>query len=85
MMPYEHLNLCERKVINKMLIKSKSIRAIAKYMDRSPSTILREIKRNKDKYWYHPGHAHDKYIERRKNSKTRIIDLNKALHKHICS
>ena len=83
MMPYEHLNLNDRKVINKMLLKNKSIREIAVYIDRHPSTIYREIKRNRYKYWYHPTHAHDKYVERRKMSKKRRIDNNNELKEHI--
>jgi len=82
-MPYEHLNLCDRKVIKKMIGENKTIRAIAKYMGRHPSTISREIKRNKDPYWYHPIHAHGKAINRRKNAKVRIIDSNINLREHI--
>jgi IS30 family transposase len=83
MVPYKHLNLCDRKVIKKMLLKSKSIREIARNTGYNPSTILREIQRNKDKYWYHPVHAHEKYQSRRKNSKIRMIDKNNELKKHI--
>jgi IS30 family transposase len=83
MMPYIHLNLCDRKVIKKMLNKDNSIREIAKYMERHPSTISREIKRNKDNYWYHPVHAHEKYLRRRKESKIPIIDSNHELRKYI--
>lgn len=83
MMPYVHLNLCDRKVIIKMLCQDNSIRAIARYMERHPSTIIREIKRNKDNYWYNPIHAHDKYIKRRKELKIPIIDRNHELREHI--
>jgi IS30 family transposase len=83
MMPYEHLNLCDRKVIKKMLSKDKSIREIARYIDRDPRTISREIKRNKLKYWYHPSHAQEQYDNRRKNSKKRILDINISLRDHI--
>ena len=83
MMPYEHMNLCERKVIKKMLLENKSIREIAMYLGRHPSTIYREIKRNKGAYWYHPKHAHNKYIKRRKSSKIRKIETNINLENHI--
>lgn len=83
MMPYEHLNLCDRKVIKKMMGEDKSIRGIARYMGRHPSTIIREIKRNKSKYWYHPIHAHETYINPRKNSKIRTIDISNDLREHI--
>lgn len=83
MMPYVQLNLCDRKVIKKMLSEDKSIRAIARYIGRHPSTIIREIKRNKDDYWYHPVHAHEKYTKRRKESKVRIIDRNHEIREYI--
>jgi IS30 family transposase len=83
MMPYVQLNLCDRKVIKKMLTNENSIRAIARYMGRHPSTIIREIKRNKDNFWYHPVHAHEKYMRRRKESKIRVIDSNLELRGHI--
>jgi len=83
MMPYVHLDLCDRKVIKKMLSRDSSIREIAKYIEHHPSTISREIKRNKDPYWYHPFHAHEKYLKRRKNSKIPIIDGNHELRAYI--
>jgi IS30 family transposase len=83
MMPYNHLNLCDRKVIKKMLGNYKSNHEIAKYLDRHPSTIIREIKRNSNTFWYHPVDANEKYIERRKSSKIRAIDKNIDLKNHI--
>jgi IS30 family transposase len=83
MMPYVHLNLCDRKVIKKMLSRNNSIREIAEYIERHPSTISREIKRNKDNYWYHPVHAHEKYLMRRKESKIAIIESNDNLREYI--
>lgn len=41
----QHLSICERKEIEKSLKKGFSVRAIAKALNRSPSTISREIKR----------------------------------------
>ena len=43
---FKHLNLDERQSIEYGLALDKSIRQIAKSLKRSPSTILREIKRN---------------------------------------
>jgi len=52
-MQYTRLNEEEREIISKRLAQNKSIRAIAKELERSPSTISREIKRNVSKtgYW----------------------------------
>ncbi|PYF42262.1 helix-turn-helix domain-containing protein, partial [Metamycoplasma alkalescens] len=43
---YKHINEVERSYIKFELNRNKSIRSIAKKLDRSPSTIMREIKRN---------------------------------------
>jgi IS30 family transposase len=53
-MSYSHLSVEERLCIVKMLYEKLSIRAIAKFLSRSPSSISREIKRNSTNnlYWY---------------------------------
>ena len=53
-MSYSHLSVEERLCIVKMLYEKYSIRAIAKFLSRSPSSISREIKRNSTNqiYWY---------------------------------
>jgi len=66
-----------------MLGNNNSFREIARYLDRHPSTIIREIKRNSEKLWYHPLHANEEYNKRRKYSKVRIIDKNNDIREHI--
>jgi transposase, IS30 family len=83
MMSYEHLNQCDRKVIKNLLSKNKSFREIARYIGRDPSTISREIKKNKGKYWYHPIQAHEKYTNRRKTVKVRKLESNTELKDHV--
>ena len=53
-MSHTHLSVEERLCIVKMLYEKKSIRTIAKFLSRSPSTISREIKRNtiNQVYWH---------------------------------
>ena len=54
-MPYTHLTPQERYCIAHMHMHKMSLRTIADRLSRSPSTISREIKRNKPKYavyWY---------------------------------
>jgi IS30 family transposase len=53
-MYYSHLSVEERFCIYKMLYEKKSIRAIAHFLSRSPSTISREMNRNtiNKLYWY---------------------------------
>ena len=44
---YKRIQIEEREEIMKKLVEDKSIRAIAKELNRYPSSISREIKRNK--------------------------------------
>ncbi|NLA78550.1 MAG: helix-turn-helix domain-containing protein, partial [Erysipelothrix sp.] len=48
-MSYTYITIEEHACIKKMKSEGSSIRAIARYLERSPSTISREIKRNKGK------------------------------------
>ena len=45
-MKYAHLNATERELIAKKLRVGESMRAIAKALERSPSSVSREIRRN---------------------------------------
>ena len=47
-----HLTLEEREEIRAGLSAKMSIRSIARKLDRSPSTISREINRNRGRRWY---------------------------------
>lgn len=49
-MSYTHLSVQERFCIYKMRLDKKSLREIAHYLSRSPSSISREIKRNRGNY-----------------------------------
>ena len=81
-MSYSHLSVEERFCIFKMLYEKKSIREIAHFLSRSPSTISREIKRNtlNHLYWnegaQHLADLRKSYprFERRK-SHTPLYDL----------
>ena len=69
-MPYKHLTIQERETIQLMLWEKKSIRSIAKEIDRPPSTVYREIERNMDSIGrraYIPRVAHRKALIKRKN------------------
>jgi IS30 family transposase len=52
MKQYSHLSSQERQKIEAWIIAKKTIRWIAQQLQRSPSTISREIKRNKVKKEY---------------------------------
>ena len=68
MKSYKHFTLEERICLEELLKKGKSFRQIAQILDRSPSTISRELNRNwsKKKNHYHAWGANIKYQCRRK-------------------
>lgn len=83
MMSYTHLTLEERKKLEKFLSEGKKQSEIARALGRSPSTISREIKRNRAKQkphrepknpqWYHHWRAQSLTIARRRNHALRAI------------
>ena len=66
-MKYKHLTIEERETIQEMLWQNKSVRSIAKQLNRSSSSISREIKRNKppQRNVYAPRLAHEKAVKNR--------------------
>ena len=75
-MSYTHFTLEERKYLQQLLAEGLSFRKIAAALERSPSTISREVKRNQakyrphrksdNKYWYNHWRANNLYIRRRR-------------------
>lgn len=61
----KHFTLGERYEIKALLSQSVSYRAIGKQMDKSPSTISREVVRSGGKDRYDPERTHKNYLERR--------------------
>lgn len=77
-MPYAHLTPQERYCIAHMHMHKMSLRTIAKRLSRSPSTISREIKRNKPLntvYWYETA---EKFSQQR-----RSIPRSKKRKSHV--
>jgi transposase, IS30 family len=83
MMSYSHLTFHDRIVIKKMLKINKSLSKISLFIGVHRSTISREIKRNAIEYFYHPYYANEKYLNRRKQSKIRKIEMYPCLKKQI--
>ena len=48
-MSYTHYTLEERKYLQELLAEGYSFRKIAEYLGRSPSSVSREVKRNRSK------------------------------------
>lgn len=77
-MSYTHFTLEERKYLQQLLSEGCSFRKIAMILERSPSSVSREMRRNKAKwkphqkpdnpYWYNHWYAQNLYIRRRRES-----------------
>ena len=86
MKPYKHFNTIERKCLQQFLSEGLSFRQIADLLERSPSSISREVNRNKakykphgkvdNKYWYHHWRAHNLYTRRRREQKHFALNPN---------
>ncbi|MDO5151855.1 MAG: helix-turn-helix domain-containing protein [Eubacteriales bacterium] len=82
-MSYTHFTLEERKYLQKLLAEKKSFREIAAILERSPSTISREVRRNKakykphkkpdNKYLYNHWRANNLYIRRRREQNRQAL------------
>jgi transposase, IS30 family len=81
MRSYARIGQSERYVIQKMVYKQSSIREIAKMLSRSPSSISRELKRNKT-HGYNALEAEIK-SQGRMLKRTRIIENDVELSAHI--
>lgn len=68
-MKYKHFMIEEREKIQEMLWQKSSIRTIAKAIDRSPSSVCREIQRSKspEQNRYTPRLAHERALKYRKH------------------
>lgn len=69
MKSYTHFTLNEREYLEEKLKEGKSIRFIAEHLERSPSSVSREIKRNwsKKAKHYNSWHAETNYRSKRKS------------------
>lgn len=86
MSSYTHFTLEERKYLQQLLSEGKSQRKIAAILERSPSTISRELKRNcprfrphskpDNPYWYNHWRAQNLYIRRRREQQRRALKPN---------
>ncbi|MEX1550683.1 IS30 family transposase [Enterococcus sp. C50] len=73
---YNHLTILERENIFLFFNQGKAIRSIASLMKRSPSTILRELKRNTKNTTYSPVLAQTIYSYRKQNCGRKLLLSN---------
>jgi transposase, IS30 family len=78
---YEQLSLEDRCTVARLQAEGRSIRQIAAAMDRSPSTVARELKRNATKAAYKPGYAQEQCKARRWTGSR--LERNTALRKTV--
>ena len=84
-MPYTHLALEERFLIHKHLQADCSQRGIARHLDRDPSTISREIKRNTGKRGYRYKQADESAKRRRREASSVPSKMTEELRAMIIS
>jgi IS30 family transposase len=78
------LNVQDREMIRDLLASGASIRAIARALGRSPSTICRELGRNADpRLGYLPHSAHRKAATRRARPKTAKLTVASDLLDYV--
>lgn len=94
-MSYTHFTLDERKYLQQLLSEGLSLRKIAAILERSPSTISREVRRNKakyrphgksdNKYLYNHWRAQNLYIRRRREQNRAVLKPDTAAWDYIVS
>ena len=83
-MAYQHLNTSERKAIYYRHSSGESARSIAKLIGRHHTTVLREIKRNKPRYYtYFDEGAVVKAAQRRSIARHKRKRSNPKLHSYV--
>ena len=81
---YKHLNIEEREKLYLMLNQGISIRRIAASLNRSPSTVSREIQRNQIYFKpYSPSIAQKRYQNRRKHCGRKRILLSPKVKEKV--
>lgn len=78
-----HLSLEERKEISRGVARGDSLRSIAKTLGRAPSTISRELARNKGRARYRAIDAHDRAWYRARRPKPCALEVNPVLGRFV--
>lgn len=82
MRPYKHLTTEERACLAEYQREGKNCSEIARLLDRHPSTITRELRRNRNKHvgvdgtYYNPDVATNRYKQRRRERCVRKLRLS---------
>lgn len=83
-MKFKHFTIEEREKIQELLWQKTSIRTIAKVLNRSPSSVSREINRTIPlKRSYKPRVAHDKALKKRMNRGRKLRLKNGFIRRYV--
>lgn len=84
-MKYKHLSIEEREKIQELLWQKKSIRCIAAKLGRSPSSISREIERNKppERNRYTPRVAQERAVKNRSSRGAPKLEKDEVLREYV--
>jgi IS30 family transposase len=84
-MGYKHLSILEREKLQELFWQKKSIRYIAEVLERSPSSISRELQRNfpKEHKVYTPRLAHERAMVKRKQRGRKERLKNDAIRSYV--
>jgi IS30 family transposase len=86
-MKYKHLSILEREKLQELLWQKKPIRYIAEILERSPSSISRELKRNypKERNVYTPRLANERAVFKRTQRGREERLKNEAVRSYVVS
>ena len=81
----QHLTLAEREEVRVALSAKMSLRAIARMLNRSPSTISREVARNRGRRYYKAVDADNRAKRMAKRPKPGVLELHPELRQIVMS
>ena len=81
----QHLTIEEREEIRVALSAKMSLRAIARMLNRSPSTISREVARNRGRRYYKAVDADNRAKRMAKRPKPGMLEINSELKQLVMS
>lgn len=84
-MAYKHFSIEEREQIQELLWQKQSVRTIATLLGRSPSSVSREIKRNKPpiRHVYTPRLAHSRAVTKRSSRGAPRLETDTSLREYV--
>jgi len=84
-MQYSHISIEERELIQRMLWEKRSLRFIAAALDRSVSSVSREVRRNRppERQRYTPRLAHERAVKKRSSRGAPRLEKDMGLRTYV--